>query len=81
MKNMGKCPKCGGNEILPVRSDNVSNIVSGMRFLTAIFSTRFVCAGCGYVEEWIEDAADIQKLRKLCAKHNRRSCLAMEEEL
>jgi len=41
-----------------------NNIPVGRTIFSSIKVTRFLCARCGYSEEWIESQADIDKLRK-----------------
>ena len=40
----------------------VGNLVAA-GLLSHVVVSRFVCCGCGYSEEWIESADDLQKLR------------------
>jgi predicted nucleic-acid-binding Zn-ribbon protein len=69
MKNTGKCPKCGGTEIIEVpgsglegMNGNCSWIQIGA-FRSQVWLKRFVCGSCGFSEEWIDDKSDIEKLR------------------
>ena len=59
MKNTNKCPKCGGTEIIrfngysgPYGTGN--NLMVGRSIFSAVNVNRFVCASCGYTEEWID---------------------------
>lgn len=56
----GTCPKCGGTEILLINGRSVVGgvIPAGWTGATVI---RYLCTGCGYSEEWI-DQKDISKL-------------------
>jgi predicted nucleic-acid-binding Zn-ribbon protein len=70
MKNTGKCPKCGCAEIIRIdRNPSDGNVVY-VGFLKHIDCARFVCAACGYVEEWIRSQADIGTLREKCPRHS-----------
>lgn len=68
MKNSRRCPKCQSNDILRVEGESGAygsgnNIRVGMTILSSILVTRFVCCSCGFSEEWIENAGDIEKLK------------------
>ena len=59
----GVCPKCGSND---VRSGaNVGDIlrIEGSMLL-GVFAGRdnYVCAKCGYVESYIANSRDLQKI-------------------
>jgi hypothetical protein len=41
-----------------------NNIPTGRSIFSSVKVTRFLCARCGYSEEWVESPADIEKLRK-----------------
>lgn len=62
-----KCPKCGSSVILEI--DYGSKILrnqwvhTGSTLLSSVVVTRYVCADCGYSEEWI-DKDDLPKLRE-----------------
>ena len=30
----------------------------------AVYSSWFICASCGFVETWVEDERDLQRIRK-----------------
>lgn len=69
MKNTHVCPKCGGGDIVRV-PDNPSRHASGNNIYTTratllgkIPVIRYVCCGCGYVENWVEGAPDREKIR------------------
>lgn len=60
MKHTKKCPKCSGENICIIESDDIllSRYGSYIRIGHTIFSevpvTRYVCCICGYSEEWID---------------------------
>lgn len=68
MKPQGKCSKCGCSEVLRVPSEigvvGGSAIRLGATMLSAVPVTRFVCAACGFVEEWVESAVNLASLAK-----------------
>ncbi len=68
MKNAGACVKCASSDILRVAGQtgafgSGNNIPAGRTVFSSVNVTRFVCAQCGYIEEWVESEADRQKLR------------------
>ena len=63
MKNTGKCPKCGGTDIIKVEDDVWGNMVKRHAWLFFVFCDRYVCGNCGFIEEWMRSPSDIEKLR------------------
>ena len=70
MKNTKICSKCGGSDIVVVSNDGHpdatygNNIQTGMTVLSGnIYIKRYICCGCGFSEEWI-DQSDIATLKK-----------------
>lgn len=68
MKNTGKCPKCGCDDILRVEGDARAygagnNIPIGLTIFSAVLVPRYICCRCGYSEEWI-DTQDIPTLKE-----------------
>ncbi len=68
MKNTKTCPKCNSTDIL--RFDGSSgpygvgnNIQAGVTVFSAVNVNSYVCASCGYVEEWV-DTADLKRLKE-----------------
>lgn len=60
MKKTGLCPKCGGREI--VRIDGYAgpygtgnNVMTGKSIFSAVNVNRYICLGCGFSEEWIDE--------------------------
>lgn len=68
MKNTGKCPKCGQGNILrvpdhPGRHASGNNIyTSTVTLMGKIPVIRYVCADCGYTENWVEQKNEREKL-------------------
>ena len=66
MRNSKSCPKCRSTDIVQVRQANpyTNNIFAGMTLFSSVQITRRLCASCGFMEEWIDSADDIAKLKK-----------------
>ena len=68
MRNSHSCPKCRSTETLrilgrPGRA-GIDNIFLGATiFAGVVLVTRYVCASCGFSEEWVDERADLEKLR------------------
>ena len=70
MKNTSKCPKCDSRNIvrIPSQTGGVgigNNISIGSVFPTLVDVSRYLCSECGFVEEWIVDKEDIEKIVKI----------------
>lgn len=68
MKNTKKCPKCGGSEIIFLPGSagaygTGNNIMTGHTIMSAVPVDRYICAACGFSEEWI-DLDNMDKLKK-----------------
>ena len=66
MNNTKICPKCQSTDI--VRIDGSvgahgagNNVLLGMSIFSAVNVNRYICADCGFTEEWI-DKADLEKV-------------------
>lgn len=69
MKTTGKCTKCASSGILRIPGQagtfgSGNNIPAGKTIFSSVKVTRYVCDRCGYSEEWVEAASDLQKLRE-----------------
>lgn len=70
MKSTGRCPKCGGAGALripdaPSRHASGNNIyLSTLTLAKKVPVIRYVCPSCGYTENWVEGAGDLEKLRR-----------------
>ena len=68
MKNTKRCPKCGSQVIVRV-PDNAhrylanSICMTSLAFVKRIPVARYVCCDCGYVENWVENGREREKLR------------------
>ena len=69
MKTTGKCPKCASPDILRITGrigayGSGNNIPIGRTIFSSVKVTRYLCGQCGYSEEGVESASDLQKLRE-----------------
>ena len=68
------CPKCDSREIIRVPGFR-GGYGEGNFISIGIFSharvTRYVCAHCGYSEEWIESKKELDKLKKNFGLYNK----------
>ena len=70
MKTSGRCPKCGSKRVVRVpdqarRHASGNNIyVTTLTLAGKIPVIRYACADCGFVEEWVETAAEREKIRR-----------------
>lgn len=68
MKNTRCCPKCQSKNIVRV-PDNahryLSNSICITKFVTVerVPVARYVCCDCGYVEEWVENGNEYNKIK------------------
>ena len=75
VKSHHLCPKCNSTNIVRVPGKaggfgSGNNISMGATIFSAVLVTRYVCTGCGFVEEWVDQPED---LGKLAAKFEGRS--------
>ena len=68
MKTTGKCTKCASADILKIPGraglfGSGNNIAVGATIFSAVKVTRYLCGRCGYCEEWVESASELQKVR------------------
>ena len=69
MKNTQKCPKCACKKILripPFKGDNHNMIMIKLGWLKFIrvYPAKYLCEGCGYIEEWVENKSDLATVIK-----------------
>ncbi|MCA9917813.1 MAG: hypothetical protein KC445_07670 [Anaerolineales bacterium] len=70
MKTTMQCPKCQSKDILIIEADKIPlraarNMIQLGFFSNVVYVTRYVCAACGFSEEWIDDPQSIEKLKNL----------------
>lgn len=64
MKNSGVCPKCGSTEIRADRRRTWATMVPvASTVFGAVYASRFICVACGFVETWVENEKDLEKIR------------------
>ncbi len=66
MKNTRLCPKCESSDVIrfdgyvgPYGSGN--HLMTGKTVFSSVPVSRYVCARCGYTEEWI-DKEDLERV-------------------
>ena len=70
MKNSRCCPKCHSENIVrvpdhPARHASGNNIyTTRMTLFGKIPVIRYVCCNCGYVENWVENAQELDEIKK-----------------
>jgi hypothetical protein len=66
MRNSKSCPKCRSTDLIEIQQDNpyANNIFAGRTLFSSVKITRLLCAACGFMEEWIDSADDIAKIKK-----------------
>lgn len=72
MKNRNSCIKCGLSQIIRIPGDvgmygAGNNIIKGHWIkgnLIKVLVTRYLCASCGYSEEWVENKEGIRELKE-----------------
>jgi Zn ribbon nucleic-acid-binding protein len=68
MKNSKKCPKCQSRDIVRIPGETRpigigNNVKVGFWDFNGIPVTRYLCGSCGYTEQWIDAAEDIDKIK------------------
>jgi predicted nucleic-acid-binding Zn-ribbon protein len=67
MKNSKRCPKCQSTDIVRIPAEprryQGNHIPVGWLGVVLAKVTRFLCASCGFSEEWVESSDDIAKLK------------------
>jgi predicted nucleic-acid-binding Zn-ribbon protein len=69
MRNSQTCPKCQSTDTVRIPGEvrafgAGNNIIVGATIFSAVKVTRYLCASCGFSEEWIESADDIASIKK-----------------
>lgn len=63
MKNSNHCPKCGSENITSVKATDSMGIRISTGMLSIAQITHYVCCDCGFIEEWIENKSDLEKIQ------------------
>ena len=63
-----RCAKCNSGDLLSIPGSSGmagagSNIAVGWTIFSAVPVTRVICLTCGYVESWVENWQDLERLR------------------
>jgi hypothetical protein len=69
MRHSKTCTKCQGTDIVRISGETRAfgagnNIVVGATIFSAAKVTRYLCASCGFSEEWVESVDDIAAIKK-----------------
>jgi ribosomal protein S27AE len=71
MRSTRVCPKCGSHDIIIPGSVNLfgsgNNIPTGLTIvgtMGAVKVARYLCGGCGFIEEWVDNPEDLKKIKK-----------------
>lgn len=70
MKNTKRCPKCGSSDIIRVpdtahRYLANSICITKAAWVRRVPVARYLCGGCGYVENWVEDQRGVTEIRRV----------------
>ena len=76
MKNSHTCPKCGSRDIVRI-PDHPSRYASGSNIYTTRYTLlgkvpviRYVCCGCGYVENWVDSPMELVQIHQTYGLHD-----------
>ena len=69
MQKSGTCPKCQSKDIIRIPGEARpfgagNNIAVGATIFSAVKVTRYLCASCGFSEEWVDSAEDRANIKK-----------------
>lgn len=69
MRSTGRCPKCGSSDLVRVPDDAhryLANSICITKLVTVerIPVARYVCCGCGYVEDWVEQPRERSRIKQ-----------------
>lgn len=62
------CPKCHSTNIVIVKGkkNNLAKgniIFIGSTIFNAAIINKYVCCSCGFIEEWVDNSQDLQKIK------------------
>jgi predicted nucleic-acid-binding Zn-ribbon protein len=68
MKNKKKCPKCQSTDIVRIPGKRApggaGNLISvSWNIFRTVKPVRYLCANCGFMEEWLDVPADIARVK------------------
>jgi hypothetical protein len=63
------CSKCGSPGVIRVPGNvgfygSGNNIATGLAIWQRVKAARYVCASCGFVEEWVDSPSELEKLKE-----------------
>ena len=69
MRNSKTCTKCRSGDVVRIPGSvgayGAGNCIPiGRTVMSSVPVTRYLCAACGFSEEWIDSADDIAKIKK-----------------
>jgi len=64
MRATGICPKCSSKEIVVIPIGRGANNWIKVDLFALIKLTRYICASCGYMEQYVEGEKSFSKLRR-----------------
>jgi hypothetical protein len=69
MRNSKICTKCRSSEVIRIPGvigayGSGNNIPIGRTIYSSVKITRYLCAACGFIEQWVEAADDLAKIKK-----------------
>jgi hypothetical protein len=69
VRNSKTCSKCQSTDIVRIPGEARAfgagnNIMLGATIFSAVTVTRYVCASCGFSEEWIDSADDLARIKE-----------------
>ena len=76
MRNTKCCPKCHSNDILRLQGERQgyglgNNIRAGVTLLSSVLVTKYLCCNCGFIEDWVDNPQDIEKIKKYHLKNTK----------
>lgn len=71
MKNTQLCPKCEANNIIKVPFRNVvGQDAVKLGVLNFVYLNYYICADCGYTEQWVDNQKSLDKLKLKSVKRD-----------
>jgi len=68
MKTTNICTKCNSVDVVIVKGEKTNyargNVIfTGSTILSAAMVNKYVCCNCGFIEEWVDNSQDLQKIK------------------
>ena len=65
----GVCPKCGAREVYMGRSQNGHDFITLRKLLGKLINkTYYICAQCGYIEQYAVKSKNLEKIKQKWTK-------------